>query len=138
MLDEMKCICGRPFAEHGPEHQQLLSLMQRSVPSSLEDDVLNTTAILTSFADKNSQQQALLSAHMRKRTELIDIIRDLDAELDDVSRQLKGSPLEEISRLEDQRRDFMSDIDGYNLEIGARLQKIEQAGKDISNLEKEK
>ncbi len=136
LLDEMKCICGRPFAEHGPEHQQLLSLMQRSVPSSLEDDVLNTTAILTSFADKNSQQQALLSAHMRKRTELIDIIRDLDAELDDVSRQLKGSPLEEISRLEDQRRDFMSDIDGYNLEIGARLQKIEQAGKDISNLEK--
>lgn len=136
LLDEMKCICGRPLAEHGPEHQRLLSLMERSVSSSLEDDVLKTSAALTAFADKNSQQQTLLAANMRKRTELIDIIQDLDAELDDVSRQLKGSPLEEISRLEDQRRQFMMDIDGYNLEMGALAQKIEQAGKEINALEK--
>ncbi len=136
LLDEMQCICGRPFAEHGPEHQRLRALMERSVSSSLEDDVLNTSAALTAFADKNSQQQALLSANMRKRTELIDIIQDLDAELDDVSRQLKGSPLEEISRLEEQRRTFMVDMDGYNLEIGAQSQRIEQVGKEIGALEK--
>lgn len=136
LLDEMQCICGRPFAEHGPEQQRLRSLMERSVSGSLEDDVLNTSAALTAFADKNSQQQALLSTNMRKRTELIDIIQDLDAELDDVSRQLKGSPLEEISRLEEQRRTFMRDIDGYNLEIGAKSQKIEQVGKEIGALEK--
>lgn len=136
LLDEMICICGRPFAEHGPEHQKLLSLMNRSVPSSLEDDVLNTSSILAAFADKNNQLQLLVHADMKKRAELIDIIRDLDEELDDVSRQLKDSPLEEISRLEEQRDNFKMDIDGYSLEIGALTQKTEQLTKEINGLEK--
>lgn len=136
LLDEMVCICERPFAEHGPEHKKLLSLMNRSVPSSLEDDVLNTSGTLAAFADKNNQLQLLVHADMKKRAELIDIIRDLDEELDDVSRQLKGSPLEEISRLEEQRDNFKMDIDDYNLEIGALTQKVEQLTKDINSLEK--
>lgn len=136
LLERMVCVCGRPFAEHGAEHQHLLNLLQRSVPSSLEDDVLNTSARLGTFAGENEKQQTFIHAQMQRRAELMDIIRDLDAELDDVSRQLKGSPLEEISRLEDQRSNFMTDIDGYNLEIGALSQKIEQEGKEINELEK--
>lgn len=136
LLSEMICICGRPFADHGPEHQKLLSLMNRAVPSSLEDDVLNTSGTLAAFADKNSQLQILVQADMQKRTELIDIIRELDEELDDVSRQLKGSPLEEISRLEAQRDNFKMDIDSHNMEIGALSQRIEQATKEINGLEK--
>ncbi len=136
LLERMVCVCGRPFAEHGNEHQHLLSLLERSVPSSLEDDVLNTSARLGTFAAEAQKQQSLIHQRMQQRIELMDIIRDLDAELDDVSRQLKGSPLEEISRLEEQRRNFMADIDGYNLESGALSQKVEQYGKEIAELEK--
>ncbi|MCP5097976.1 MAG: DNA sulfur modification protein DndD [Chloroflexi bacterium] len=136
LIEQMHCICGRPFAEHGPEHQHLLKLMHNTVPGSLEDDVLDTAAVLTSFADKTTQIKADLDEEMHRRSGLIEFIRDLDAELDDVSRQLKGSPLEEISRLEEQRRNFMADIDGYNLEIGALSQRIEQMGKEINRLEK--
>lgn len=136
LLAQMVCVCGRPFAEHGAEHEHLLNLLRRSVPSSLEDDVLNTSARLGTFATEKEKQQAFIHAQMQRRTELMDFIRDLDAELDDVSRQLKGSPLEEISRLEDQRRNFMDDIDGNNLETGALSQRIEQQGKEINDLEK--
>lgn len=136
LLEQMVCVCGRPFADHSTEHQHLLNLLQRSVPSSLEDDVLNTSARLGTFATEAQKRQSLIHARMQQRIELMDIIRDLDAELDDVSRQLKGSPLEEISRLEEQRRNFMADIDGYNLETGALSQKIEQQGKEINELEK--
>lgn len=136
LLDRMVCVCGRPFVEHGVEHQHLLNLLQRSVPSSLEDDVLNTSARLGTFAAEKQKQQTFIHTHMQRRTELMDIIRDLDAELDDVSRQLKGSPLEEISRLEEQRRNFMADIDSYNLETGALSQKTDQQGRDINDLEK--
>jgi DNA sulfur modification protein DndD len=136
LLGRMVCVCGRPFAEHGPEHEHLLDLLQKSVPSSLEDDVLNSSALLGTFSVKTQERQAIIHARMHRRTELIDIIRDVDAELDDVSRQLKGSPLEEISRLEEQRRTFTTDIDGYNLEIGALSQRIEQWGKEINDLEK--
>jgi DNA sulfur modification protein DndD len=136
LLEQMVCICGRPLSEHSQEHQRLLSLMNKAVPTSLEDDILNTSAVLANFADKSQQQQSAIHTQMQRRAELIDFIRDLDAELDDVSRQLKGSPLEEISRLEEKRRSFQEDIDGYNLEIGVLSQKIEQMSKDINALEK--
>ncbi|MCP4419199.1 MAG: AAA family ATPase, partial [Chloroflexi bacterium] len=136
LLEQMICICGRSFAEHGPEQRHLLKLLDNTVPGSLEDDVLDSSATLGTFAEKIAQRRIELDANMHRRTELIEIIRDLDAELDDVSRQLKGSPLEEISRLEDKRRNYMADIDGYNLEVGALSQRIEQMGKEIDALEK--
>ncbi len=136
LLERMVCICGRPFAEHGPEQRHLLKLLDNTVPGSLEDAVLDTSAALGAFPEKIAQQKTAINDNMRRRTELIDIIQGLDAELDDVSRQLKGSPLEEISRLENQRRDFSADIDGYILETGALSQRIEQTGKKINDLEK--
>ena len=55
----------------------------------------------------------------RKATrELKDAIA-LDEELDDVSRQLKDSPQEEISRLEKKRRDFQADIESCLLQQGS-------------------
>lgn len=136
LLEQMVCICGRTFSEHGPEHQRLLALMDRTMPGSLEDDVLNTSATLSLFAHNSAQIKADITTSMHKRAELLEIIRGLDAELDDVSRQLKGSPLEEISRLEEQRRKFNEDVDRANLEIGALSQRIEQIAKEISDLEK--
>lgn len=136
LLERHVCICGRPFAEHGPEYQHLRRLLDNTVPGSLEDDVLNTSATLSGFADKAAQKKNDLDANMKRRAELKEIIDGLNAELDDVSRQLKGSPLEEISRLEKQRRDFLADIDDYNLEIGRLSQRIEQLGKEITDLEK--
>jgi DNA sulfur modification protein DndD len=137
LLLQKVCICGRPFAEHGPEEQHLLKLLHNTVSGSLEDSVLDTSAALNAFPGKIAQKQAEIDANMRHRTELIEIIQGLDAELDDVSRQLKGSPLEEISRLEMQRRNFAADVDSYNLEIGACAQRIEQATKEINTLEKQ-
>ncbi|GAB4267423.1 MAG: SMC family ATPase [Candidatus Promineifilaceae bacterium] len=137
LLAQKVCICGRPFTEHGPEEQHLRRLLENTVPGSLEDAVLDTSAALNAFPDKITQQQDEIDANMRRRTELIEIIQGLAAELDDVSRQLKGSPLEEISRLETQRSNFATDVDGYNLEIGALTQQIEQIGKKINTLEKQ-
>jgi len=136
LLEQLVCICGRPFAEHDTEYQRLRKLLDNTVPGSLEDDVLNTSATLSVFADKAARQKNDLDNNMKRRAELLEIINGLNAELDDVSRQLKGSPLEEISRLEKQRRDFLADIDDYNLEIGRLSQRIEQLGKEINDLEK--
>jgi len=136
LLERTVCICGRPFSEHGPESEHLRELLDSTVPGSLEDAVLDTSAALAAFDGKISQKKDDLTTNMRRRSELIEIIRNLDAELDDVSRQLKGSPLEEISRLEAQRRNFLADVDNHNLESGALVQRIEQTGKEIATLEK--
>jgi len=137
LLAQRVCICGRSFAEHGPEEQHLLRLLENSVPGSLEDAVLDTSAALNAFPDKITQQQAEIDANMRRRAELIEIIQGLDAELDDIRRQIKGSPLEEISRLEEQRDIFLADIDDYQHRIGVLTERVQQATEDINKLEKQ-
>ncbi len=135
LIEQMRCICGRPFTDGSPEHQQLLKLMTSSLPGSLEDDVLDTNAALQPFQERIERQRADLDAAMQRRTELVDLIKALEAELDDVGRQLKGSPLEKISQLEKQREGFLADIDGFNLEIGSLNERIEKLGKEITQLE---
>ncbi len=136
LLHQMRCICGRPFHDGSPEHQRLLNLMSGSMPGSLEDDVLDTASALRTFAERIERQQTDIDATMLRRAALVDIIKALEAELDDVGRQLKGSPLEEVSKLEEQRQDFLADIDSYNVEIGSLSERTEKLSREIGELEK--
>lgn len=136
LIEQMRCICGRPFGDGSPEHQRLINILNGTLPSSLEDDVLDTSAALRSFSERSARQCADLDAAMMRRAELVDLIKSLEAELDDVGRQLKGSPLEEISRLEKQRQGFQADIDSDNIEIGSLTERIEKLSKEIAQLEK--
>lgn len=136
LLDQYRCVCGRPVTPGSIEYERLLNLMNSSLPGSLEDDVLDTSAALRAFPDRVGAGRRALDSFMRRRTELVDLIKDLEAELDDVARQLKGSPLEEISRLERQRQGFQADIESHTLEIGALVERIEKLTKEIGTLEK--
>ncbi|MBN1877914.1 MAG: AAA family ATPase [Anaerolineae bacterium] len=135
LLDQMSCICGRPFEANSPEHQHLLTLLNSSMPGSLEDDVLNTYAALQGFEGQREQHSKDLGVAMNRRTQLVDFIQHLEAELDDIRRQLKGSPLEEISALENQRQTFLADIDSDNIDIGTLNGRIEEYTRKLKELE---
>ena len=134
LLDQMRCICGRLFETDSPEHQQLLALLHSSLPGSLEDDVLNAYATLQGFEGQRKQCSEALAVAMNRRAELVDFIQQLDAELDDIRRQLKGSPLEEISALENQRQNFLADIDSNVMEIGALKGQTEGHNRTLKDL----
>lgn len=137
LVEKMVCICGRPFADGSPEHQLLLSKISHGIPDGLQDDVMNTCALLQGFDARIEKHKADLDEQMHRRVELIDLIKDLEAELDDVSRQLRGSPLEEISQLEKKREDFQADIQSNMLEIGSLLTKVETLSRQILEIRKE-
>lgn len=137
LLGQLNCICGRPFEEGGPEYQRLQELVAKSLPGSIEDDVLSTTAALRTLTDRAQQQRVNLTGLMRQRGQQIEIIEQLQAELDEVIDQLKGSPLEEISRLAQQRTAFEGDIDKANMQLGVLGLTIEERAKEIADLEKE-
>jgi RecF/RecN/SMC N terminal domain. len=132
---QMRCICGRSFNDGSDEHRRLLDLMESRLPGSLEDDVLNTSASLNAFSDRITRQRNDLNTAMKHRIEVVDILKNLEAELDDIGRQLKGSPLEEISQLERQRQGFLADIDSANIEIGSISERVEKLTKEIDQLE---
>ncbi len=137
LISKMVCVCGRPFMDGSEEHKALLAKITHGLPDALQDEVLNTCAVLHAFEQRTEKHRADLDAAMRRRAELVDIIRILEAELDDVSRQLKGSPLEEISKLERQRENFRADIQSNTLEIGSLHVRVDDFTKQIAELKKE-
>lgn len=137
LIAQMRCICGRPITDSSPEHQRLLNLLQHSLPGSLEDDVLDTSAKLQPFAERVERQRQDLDAAMHRRSELVGAISQLDAELSDIRHQLSRSPVEEISRLERQRQEFSTDIESAILKIGGIDERLAKLTKEISQLEKD-
>jgi len=138
LIDRKLCICGRSFEIGSSEHQNLTALMSKSYPGSLEDDVLDTSATLKSFSERINGLENRLNHNMNRRAEILDQLKILDGELDDVSRQLKGSSLEEISKLEEQRRNFLADIDSYHVEQGTLEQQIDSLNEQIRETERKR
>ena len=137
LLVQMRCICGRPLTDGSPEHQRLVNLLEHSLPGSLEDDVLDTSAKLQPFAERVERQRQDIAMAMGRRTEVISAINQLEAELGDIRHQLTKSPIEEISSLERQRQDFSADVDSANLKIGGINAHLEKLSKEITQMEKE-
>jgi chromosome segregation ATPase len=98
---------------------------------------LNTNVTLNVLATQNAGLRDQLESAMRRRVQLTDRIRDLQSELDDVTRQLQGSPIEEISELEGKRKTFEMDIEHHHLEIGKCRGVIEDREREITELTKQ-
>jgi DNA sulfur modification protein DndD len=137
LLDRMECLCGRGFEEGSPPHQKLISLLETSVPGSLEDDVLNTSSELRALLQRIPDRRAELDRLMRDRMTNLEAIEALDAEIDDIGRQLKGLPMEDIAALEKQRETFQQDVDSYMLQTVELKAHVTQLTETISRLEKE-
>ncbi|MCM2357515.1 MAG: AAA family ATPase [Geobacteraceae bacterium] len=137
LINKMVCVCGRPFDDGSEEHRTLLAKISHGLPDALQDEVLNTCAVLQAFEQRTEKHRADVDSAMRRRAELVDIIRSLEAELDDLSRQLKGSPLEEISKLERNRENFKADVREYNFEVVILHTRIDDLNKKLVELKKE-
>lgn len=137
LIAQTRCICGRPIDDGSPEHQRLLNLIQHSLPGSLEDDVLDTSARLQPFAERVERQRQDIETSMRRRSELIGTINLLETKLSDIRLQLSRSPSEEISQLERQRQKFSAEVDSAHSEIGAIDERLKKLVKEIAQLEKE-
>lgn len=137
LLQQLVCICGRPFAQHGAEHQSLLTLLENSVPSSLENEVLDTNNQLLVFQTNGNNKAEEIKRFMQQRVNVKERIQILEARSSELHLQLKGSPLEDVSQLEKKRRSFQSDIEGYMVERGTLEERMAKAGRQIEKLTKE-
>jgi DNA sulfur modification protein DndD len=136
LLEQGECICGRPIKDGDASHDHLQAILKRSVSGTLEDKVLNTNVTLNVLAAQNVEVHDQLESHMKRRVQFTDRIRDLQSQLDDVTRQLQGSPIEEISELEGKRKTFEMDIEHHHLEIGKCRGIIEDREREITELTK--
>ena len=137
LIEQMKCICGRPVMDGSPEHSQLLVLLKSQLPGTLEDNVIDTYAGLQPFKERVEGHQQDLDRARQQRSSLIEEINSYEAELDEIQHQLKGSPREKVRKLEAQRAEFQADIDRYNLDKGGLEERIKTLSQQIEKLDKQ-
>ncbi len=118
LLSELRCICGRPIEEGGAEYQRLESLLQNSVPSDLENIVLDTAAQSKAMLQMLPSLPTKLAQLLKDRSKLEQQMEEVHNNLDEVSRQLKTSEVEEISDLEHKRSNYLETIASLSHHIG--------------------
>lgn len=121
LLEEEKCICGRPFNEHDEVFQNLTKLLQSTTPAGLEADIMDLGANLRRLTTDSSEWLASIDELMGERANIREGMERSHAELDNVKRELKGMPTEKIAELEKQRASFQRDLE-MNLQDSGRLE----------------
>ena len=137
LLAQKICVCGRSFSEHDDAHKHLSRLLSTAVPSSLEDDVVNTSANLLTLIESASKGRADLDTMMAERARLQDILGKLYLQRDDINQQMTGSQASEASLLAKKRDEYHNDI-LRNQENAARIEvQLEDTRKQIIEIDKQ-
>lgn len=138
LLENHNCICGRPFQEGDEAHDHLVSLLKRATSSKLEAEVSNLSGMLRSLNGRDEEYQATLDDHMRERQQIQDSMEQARREMDDVERQLRNAPQEEIAGLERRRSKFQKDLEACLGEQGSLRARIEQIDWNLKDIDKKK
>lgn len=137
LIDHKQCICGRPFDVGSPEYHRLLAMKNTTLPSSFEDDVLNTIADLRPLVERSSAQKDRLDRALGRHADLRERIKGLHGNLSDLTLKLKDAPQEDISRLEGKRQEFQANIVKLSTEQGQIEIRLEILSKEILQLQKQ-
>ena len=125
LLASNLCICGRSIEEESDEHRRLIEVLRRSVPSELENVVLQTAGDLRAIQPLVDSVPQRLQELMKRKTGLDDEMEDLSAKLDEISRHLRGGEHEEVSALEGKRVEHSERVQALAGEMGRYEERIE-------------
>jgi len=138
LLEKRVCVCGRPFSEHDNAYKALEAMLKRAASSELEDAVLRLGADIRSLSNIANSELDTLTSLSQERHRIQDGIAKLYAELDDINRELKDAPQEEIAGLERNLTKFQRNRDALNTELGRLERDIEQTDRGIEEVTRRK
>jgi len=138
LLENLQCICGRPFQLNDEAYQKLSSLLKRTTSSELESEVSRLGGNLHALSAIASNQMSTLVNLTRDRAGINSRMDQLYKELDDIERQLKGAPEEEIAGLERQRAKFQRALEMAIAEQGSIEAKISGIDLEIERVRRKK
>lgn len=138
LLENHDCICGRPFHDGDEAHEHLTSLLTRATSSKLEAVVGELTGRLRSVDGRVEEYRTSLNASMQERQQIKDSMEQASREMDDVERQLRNAPQEEIAGLERRRSKFQRDLEACLGEQGSLRARIDQIDSNLKDIDKRK
>ena len=135
LLARHECICGRPIQEDSEEHQQLMIVLEKSVPTELENVVVQTAGDLRAVAPRVESVPEQLRDLMKSKATLDDEIEVLTGQLDEISRRLQGFDREEVASLEKKRMEYGEKIQALASDIGRFEERVENLRSQLEKLQ---
>lgn len=134
LLEKARCICGREISTIGPERQTLLALLDRSMPSTIEDKLLETGGLLLALKTKAQQRLQALVNQKKRKVELDDELSRVTKEADEITAKLEGIAIQEIQNLENKRRAAQGRANELFVSVGRLEQQIRDLESEIKEL----
>lgn len=134
LLDKAKCICGREISEKGPERETLLALLNRAMPSTVEDRVLESSGLLLALKTKADQRLEALVNLKRRKVDLDDELNRVTKEADEITAKLQGVAIQQVQVLENKRRSAQSRANELLISIGRLEQELRDLDISIKEL----
>jgi DNA sulfur modification protein DndD len=119
LLENLECICGRPFQANDEVYARLSSLLKRATSNELNSEVSRLGGLLRALSTITSNQMTSLVSLARDRAGIESRMDQLYKQKDDIERQLKNAPEEEIAGLERQRAKFQRSLERAIAEQGS-------------------
>lgn len=137
LLAAHRCICGRSIKQESQEHHRLMEILARSVPSELENAVMQTAADLRAVQPRAYSTTQKLRDLMLSKANINDEMDKLNAELDEVSRHLQGMDREEVSSLEKKRAEYEQKVRGLASDIGRFDERLDNQRGELEQLKRD-
>lgn len=134
LLDKAKCICGREISVNGPERQTLMALLNRAMPSTVEDRVLETSGLLLALKAKSEQRLEALMNLKKRKVELDDELSRVTKEADEIAAKLQGVAIQQVQVLENKRRAAQTRANELFISIGRLEQQLRDLDANIKDL----
>lgn len=135
LLARHECICGRPIQEDSAEHRQLMAVLEKSVPTELENVVVQTGGDLRALTPRVESVPQQLRELMKRKATLDDEIEALNGQLDEVSRHLQGFNREEVAALERKRVEYAEKVQALASDIGRFEERVENLRTQLEQLQ---
>jgi len=134
LLEKARCICGREISENGPERQTLLALLNRAMPSTVEDRVLESGGLLLALKAKSEERFEALVNLKKRKVELDDELNRVTKEADEITAKLQGVAIQQVQILESKRRAAQSRANELFISVGRLEQQIRDLDIEIKDL----
>ena len=113
LLHELKCVCGREFAEGDEAYTHLKSLLKTATSNKLASEVIGLAGNLRAISAKATDQSAYLDTLTQRTSEAKTSQDLLYRELDEIKEQLKNISEDNIAGLERKRGEFQRNWQRY-------------------------
>jgi len=106
LLNELRCVCGREFAEGDQAYTHLKSMLKTATSNKLTSEVIGLAGNLRAISATATNQASYLSKLTQRTTDAKTSQDLLYRELDEIKEQLRGISEENIAGLERKRGEF--------------------------------